>query len=66
MNTLTAKSVTRERPGLSSAVTALLGAALLGAALLGGVILFGVGFSSMNVAHNAAHDMRHANGFPCH
>jgi cobalt transporter subunit CbtB len=61
MNTLTAKSLTRERPGLSSAVTAM-----LGAALLGGVILFGVGFSSMNVAHNAAHDMRHANGFPCH
>ena len=61
MNTLTAQSATRQRLGLSSTVMAL-----LGAALLGGVILFGVGFSSMDVAHNAAHDMRHANGFPCH
>jgi len=39
---------------------------LLGAALLGVVIVFGVGFSDMSAAHNAAHDMRHANGFPCH
>jgi len=36
------------------------------------VILFGlffvyaVGFSPFPRAHNAAHDTRHANGFPCH
>ncbi|MCJ7996287.1 CbtB-domain containing protein [Rhizobium cremeum] len=25
-----------------------------------------VGFSPMEVVHNAAHDARHANAFPCH
>ena len=30
------------------------------------VILYGVGFSPFTRAHNAAHDTRHANGFPCH
>lgn len=29
-------------------------------------ILFVVGFLQTPVAHNAAHDTRHANGFPCH
>jgi len=29
-------------------------------------ILYGVGFSPFTRAHNAAHDSRHANGFPCH
>ncbi len=41
-------------------------APLLGAMLLGVVVLFGVGFSGISVAHNAAHDVRHANNFPCH
>ena len=35
-------------------------------AMLGGVILFGVGFSNLSIAHNAAHDTRHAMVFPCH
>ena len=35
-------------------------------AVLGTVILFGVGFSNLTVAHNAAHDTRHAMVFPCH
>lgn len=34
--------------------------------LFGIVLLYGVGFSSFSPAHNAAHDTRHANGFPCH
>jgi cobalt transporter subunit CbtB len=25
-----------------------------------------VGFSHINAVHNAAHDVRHANAFPCH
>jgi cobalt transporter subunit CbtB len=25
-----------------------------------------VGFSHISVVHNAAHDVRHANAFPCH
>ena len=39
----------------------------LGAAFfLGAVILFGAGFLSTSAVHNAAHDARHAQGFPCH
>jgi cobalt transporter subunit CbtB len=40
--------------------------AALFAALLGTVIVWGVGFSHASVLHNAAHDVRHSNGFPCH
>jgi len=36
------------------------------ALLLGIVILYGAGFAQTSVAHNAAHDMRHSQGFPCH
>ena len=39
---------------------------ILGAAILGMTMLYGVGFASMDVAHNAAHDARHAFAFPCH
>jgi cobalt transporter subunit CbtB len=34
--------------------------------LFGLFMLYGVGFSSIPAAHNATHDTRHANGFPCH
>ncbi len=33
---------------------------------IGASAIFMVGLSDMSVAHNAAHDMRHAIGFPCH
>lgn len=36
------------------------------AVLLGTVILYGAGFMSSAVMHNAAHDIRHSQGFPCH
>jgi cobalt transporter subunit CbtB len=36
------------------------------AALLGAVVMWGVGFSHIDVLHNAAHDTRHSTGFPCH
>ena len=39
---------------------------VFGAILLGIVMLYGVGFAPMDVAHNAAHDTRHAVAFPCH
>ena len=39
---------------------------LFATATLGLVILFGVGFSPMDIAHNAAHDTRHSVAFPCH
>ncbi|MGE0119599.1 MAG: CbtB domain-containing protein [Dongiaceae bacterium] len=42
----------------------LIGVAL--AALLGAFIVFMVGFSHIDAFHNAAHDTRHSNGFPCH
>jgi cobalt transporter subunit CbtB len=35
-------------------------------ALLGIVLIWGVGFSPMEAVHNAAHDVRHSSGFPCH
>jgi cobalt transporter subunit CbtB len=38
----------------------------LGVLLFGLIVLYGVGFSTFPRAHNAAHDTRHANGFPCH
>ncbi|MDY0885793.1 CbtB-domain containing protein [Dongia soli] len=36
------------------------------AAFLGVALIWGVGFSHINVFHNAAHDTRHSNAFPCH
>lgn len=33
---------------------------------VGATLLYTVGLSSMAVAHNTAHDTRHAIGFPCH
>lgn len=39
---------------------------LLGAFFLGAVIIFGTGFANIAAVHNAAHDTRHSQGFPCH
>jgi cobalt transporter subunit CbtB len=41
-------------------------AAGLIALVLGLGLLVGVGFAGAEVVHNAAHDTRHAIGFPCH
>ncbi len=38
----------------------------LGVLVLGLVMLYFAGFSTVTRAHNAAHDTRHASGFPCH
>lgn len=35
-------------------------------ALLGIFVIGFVGFSHLEVAHNAAHDYRHSMAFPCH
>ena len=36
-------------------------------ALVLGLFIVGVvGFSNIDVVHNAAHDVRHSNAFPCH
>jgi len=39
---------------------------LMAAFVLGGVIVYGAGFFDTAAVHNAAHDMRHSQGFPCH
>ncbi|MCC7079552.1 MAG: CbtB-domain containing protein [Burkholderiales bacterium] len=39
---------------------------LFAAFMLGVAILYGAGFVQASAAHNAAHDMRHSQGFPCH
>ncbi len=56
------------RPGAVSQVSSrseTLLAAMF-AAFLGAFLIWGVGFSHIDVLHNAAHDTRHSAGFPCH
>jgi len=36
------------------------------AIMLGLFVVGMVGFSHIDVVHNAAHDVRHSNAFPCH
>ena len=40
--------------------------AALCAAMLGFFVIWGVGFSHVAALHNAGHDTRHSNAFPCH
>lgn len=63
MNTQTSPSNAAPLAAESPAARAL---AITFAALLGVFVIGGVGFSHMAVMHNAAHDVRHANAFPCH
>jgi len=35
-------------------------------ALIGGTVLFVAGYAQSAALHDAAHDIRHATGFPCH
>jgi cobalt transporter subunit CbtB len=34
--------------------------------VLGSILIFGAGLAQTSTMHNAAHDTRHAIGFPCH
>jgi len=61
MSTTTTQSLSLPSVRRSSILSSLIGAVLLGS-----VIVFATGFSGTSAAHNAAHDMRHANAFPCH
>ena len=45
--------------------TAALAAAMI-VAVFGAVFVYGIGFAGADVLHNAAHEARHANNFPCH
>lgn len=58
---MTARSASASTVSASKRLAA--GLALL---FIGATITFAVGLSNMAVAHNAAHDTRHAIGFPCH
>ena len=35
-------------------------------ALLGAMLLYAAGLAQSATLHDAAHDVRHASGFPCH
>lgn len=56
----TSSAVTTDRIAASTTAPAL------AAAFLGLFFIWGVGFSHIDAFHNAAHDTRHSNGFPCH
>jgi cobalt transporter subunit CbtB len=58
-------TTTRTTASISATRSKTLVAATM-AAFLGVFMIWGVGFSHIAAAHNAAHDVRHSNGFPCH
>ena len=60
------KSLETDQAGTAVGARASAAAAALLAALLGLFLLWGVGFSHLGAFHNAAHDTRHSNAFPCH
>lgn len=59
--------MTTASPSLGVSVTTGSRAAQLALVALLGVFIVGfLGFSHMEVVHNAAHDYRHSMAFPCH
>ncbi|WP_192180455.1 CbtB domain-containing protein [Mesorhizobium amorphae] len=57
-------SISTAKSGIDTSIAKLLQSAL---AVCFGLMIVGlVGFSHIDVLHNAAHDTRHANAFPCH
>ena len=60
-----AKVLTQKTEVQSTALSQRVAAAVFGS-LLGAFLLMGVGFANADLVHNAAHDSRHANSFPCH
>jgi cobalt transporter subunit CbtB len=58
-----AKTISSQAPAVSLSQRA--GVAAIGG-ILGVFLLIGVGFANPDVIHNASHDARHANAFPCH
>jgi len=65
MNTATttpaAKTISAGETDRAGALTVVFAAVFLGI-----VLIAGSGFAGSEVLHNAAHDSRHANVFPCH
>ena len=58
------QSQTVRRPAIAISSTVVVQSVL--AMALGAFIIAMVGFSHISAVHNAAHDVRHANAFPCH
>jgi cobalt transporter subunit CbtB len=57
---MTTKTISQ---GLSFSERMIAGAVCL---FLGSFLVFGTGLAQSQTLHNAAHDTRHAIGFPCH
>lgn len=57
-------STTVARPQTATAISKHVQA--LASICFGLVVVGFVGFSHIEIVHNAAHDTRHANAFPCH
>lgn len=60
------QSQTTARPTTAADARASIVTQALIAAMLGVFLIWGVGFSPIMAVHNAAHDIRHSSGFPCH
>jgi cobalt transporter subunit CbtB len=60
------QSQTAHAPTSASTVDSNIIAQAVLAMALGLFIVGVVGFSHISAVHNAAHDVRHANAFPCH
>jgi cobalt transporter subunit CbtB len=56
----------RPRAGSQSSSRSEAVVAAVFAAFLGAFLIWGVGFSPIDIVHNAAHDTRHSSAFPCH
>ncbi len=61
MNATTTKSTETKSTEKTSALLAV-----LFMTVLGGGLMFAAGHAQSATLHDAAHDMRHATGFPCH
>ena len=59
-------STISESAGSASISAAKSKLASVAAMLLGASFIFMIGFSHIDVVHNAAHDTRHSSAFPCH
>jgi cobalt transporter subunit CbtB len=62
----TARSATMTTQTIRTASTASVVMPALFAALVGALIVFSTGHAQSAALHDAAHDVRHATGFPCH
>jgi cobalt transporter subunit CbtB len=61
---MTTKTETAVKPTIAATSTNLM--SILFVAILGAGMVFVVGMAQSQTLHDAAHDLRHATGFPCH